>query len=83
MAKFTSMLRQGLLCLALYCIRAYQYLVSPWLGYHCRFQPSCSCYAREALEHQGFWKGTYLSLRRLLRCHPWHPGGIDFVPLKK
>lgn len=75
--------RQALSHCALYLIRAYRYFLSPWIGYHCRFHPSCSCYATEAIQIHGLGKGTYLSLRRVLRCHPWHPGGIDFVPLKK
>jgi uncharacterized protein len=61
-------------------IRAYQYLLSPLLGPSCRFYPSCSCYAQEALERHGVIKGGWLALRRLLRCHPWHPGGVDPVP---
>lgn len=63
-------------------IRAYQYLLSPLMGPSCRFYPSCSCYAQEALEHHGVIKGSWLALRRLLRCHPWHPGGVDPVPEK-
>ncbi|MDX2463836.1 MAG: membrane protein insertion efficiency factor YidD [Porticoccus sp.] len=61
-------------------IRAYQYLLSPLIGPSCRFYPSCSCYAQEALERHGVIKGGWLALRRLLRCHPWHPGGVDPVP---
>ncbi len=61
-------------------IRAYQYLVSPWLGPHCRFHPSCSAYALEAIESHGVWKGSWLAVRRLGRCHPFHPGGHDPVP---
>ncbi|MDX2465077.1 MAG: membrane protein insertion efficiency factor YidD [Porticoccus sp.] len=61
-------------------IRAYQYLLSPLMGPSCRFFPSCSCYAQEALERHGLIKGCWLALRRLLRCHPWHPGGVDPVP---
>jgi putative membrane protein insertion efficiency factor len=61
-------------------IRAYQYLLSPLMGPSCRFYPSCSCYAQEALERHGVIKGSWLALRRLLRCHPWHPGGVDPVP---
>lgn len=64
-------------------IRAYQYLISPLLGPHCRFYPSCSHYAVEALQRHGILRGGYLSLRRLSRCHPWHPGGIDPVPEKR
>lgn len=61
-------------------IRAYQYLLSPLMGPSCRFYPSCSCYAQQALENHGVVKGSWLALRRLLRCHPWHPGGVDPVP---
>jgi putative membrane protein insertion efficiency factor len=61
-------------------IHGYRYVLSPWIGQHCRFYPSCSCYAIEALETHGPAKGSYLTLRRLLRCHPWHPGGADPVP---
>jgi putative membrane protein insertion efficiency factor len=61
-------------------IRAYQLFISPLLGNHCRFYPSCSQYAREAIEHHGALRGGWLAIRRLLRCHPWHPGGVDPVP---
>ncbi|MDS4019107.1 MAG: membrane protein insertion efficiency factor YidD [Candidatus Competibacter sp.] len=61
-------------------IRAYQWFVSPLLGNHCRFYPSCSQYAREAIERHGTPRGVWLAVRRLLRCHPWHPGGVDPVP---
>lgn len=61
-------------------VRAYQLLVSPMLGPRCRFHPSCSHYALEALERHGTIRGSSLSLKRLLRCHPWHPGGYDPVP---
>ena len=61
-------------------IRGYRYLLSPWLGSHCRFHPSCSCYALTAIERHGALRGSRLALGRLLRCHPWHPGGIDEVP---
>ena len=63
-------------------IRLYQYLVSPVLGNHCRFHPSCSCYAVDALQQHGTLKGIYLTIRRLGRCHPWHEGGYDPVPEK-
>jgi uncharacterized protein len=58
----------------------YQHTLGYLLGGHCRFHPSCSHYALEALERHGALAGTWLSLRRLLRCHPWHPGGLDPVP---
>jgi putative membrane protein insertion efficiency factor len=58
----------------------YRSLLSPFLGYNCRFFPSCSQYAVEAIERHGTLKGTWLALRRVLRCHPWYPGGVDPVP---
>ncbi len=61
-------------------VRAYQRLVSPLLPPACRFYPSCSTYAATAIERHGPVKGMYLSVRRLLRCHPFHAGGIDPVP---
>lgn len=62
-------------------VRTYRLLLSPWLGSACRFTPSCSLYAIEALQSQGAARGTYLTLRRLARCHPWCEGGHDPVPL--
>lgn len=61
-------------------VRAYQRLVSPLLMPHCRFFPSCSAYALDALTTHGARRGGWLALRRLGRCHPWHPGGYDPVP---
>lgn len=61
-------------------IRAYQLLVSPLLGARCRFHPSCSQYALEAVELHGALRGSWLALRRLSRCHPFHAGGYDPVP---
>ena len=61
-------------------LRAYQYLLSPWWGRQCRFAPSCSNYALEAIERHGALSGSWLALKRVLRCHPWHPGGFDPVP---
>ena len=61
-------------------IRGYQLLVSPVLPASCRFHPSCSEYARQAVSKHGAGKGSWLSLRRLGRCHPFHPGGYDPVP---
>lgn len=62
------------------CLRAYQYALSPFLGQHCRFHPTCSQYAIDALRLHGAGRGLLLAARRLLRCHPWHPGGPDPVP---
>jgi putative membrane protein insertion efficiency factor len=69
--------------LAIFLIHGYRYLVSPWVGNQCRFYPSCSHYAEEAINTHGFIKGGYLTGRRLLKCHPWHPGGLDPVPPPK
>lgn len=66
--------------LLLWLIRGYQTYVSPALPPTCRFYPSCSAYAVEALEVHGVARGTGLALWRLLKCAPWHPGGIDPVP---
>ena len=63
----------------MFLIRAYQIGISPWLGPHCRFSPSCSEYAREALETYGALKGFGLVLKRILSCHPFHPGGCQPV----
>jgi len=63
-------------------IRFYKYFISPVLGNNCRFYPSCSTYALEALGLHGATKGSYLTVRRLLKCHPFHEGGIDPVPEK-
>ncbi|KAA1174148.1 membrane protein insertion efficiency factor YidD [Marinobacter salinexigens] len=61
-------------------IRFYQYAISPLMASHCRHYPTCSHYAVEAINHHGAAKGTYLAIRRLLRCHPWAEGGYDPVP---
>lgn len=61
-------------------IKLYRWLVSPILGANCRFEPTCSCYAIAAVERFGPWYGAWLAVRRIGRCHPWHPGGYDPVP---
>jgi uncharacterized protein len=66
---------------ATFLIRVYQWTLSPLLGPSCRFHPSCSYYALEAIQRFGCIQGTGLALKRLSRCHPWHPGGYDPVPL--
>ena len=67
--------------IALNLIRLYQWTLSPLLGPKCRFHPSCSNYALEAIRRFGILHGGWLTLRRLGRCHPWHPGGMDPVPV--
>jgi len=66
--------------LAAALIRLYQWTLSPLLGPTCRFYPSCSQYALQSILRFGFFHGAWLTLRRLGRCHPWHPGGFDPVP---
>lgn len=61
-------------------IRLYQLCISPFLGQCCRFYPTCSDYAIEAVRKYGVWKGSWLTIKRLVKCHPWHKGGVDDVP---
>ena len=61
-------------------IRAYQLILSPWFGQHCRFTPSCSHYAQEAIRKYGAAKGSWLGIKRIVRCHPFCDGGHDPVP---
>jgi putative membrane protein insertion efficiency factor len=61
-------------------IAAYRLTLSPLIGYHCRHLPTCSQYADEAIERHGFWAGGWMTLARLLRCHPFGTSGLDFVP---
>ena len=68
--------------LAIAAIRGYQLLISPMLGPTCRFSPSCSHYACACLRDHGMVRGSWLTLRRLSRCHPWHPGGYDPPPAR-
>jgi uncharacterized protein len=63
-------------------VRAYQLLLSPWLGSQCRFAPSCSNYALQALQAHGAARGSYLAAKRIVRCGPWCEGGHDPVPTK-
>lgn len=71
---------------AAFLVRVYQLTLSPLKQFFfgtscaCRFQPTCSCYAHAALLRYGFWRGSWYALRRILRCHPWHPGGYDPLP---
>ncbi|UCF94012.1 MAG: membrane protein insertion efficiency factor YidD [Desulfobacterales bacterium] len=66
--------------LILFLIKAYQYLVSPLLGPSCRFYPTCSEYAYQAVLRYGPLRGAFMAVRRILRCHPFQPGGVDPVP---
>lgn len=67
----------------IFFIKIYRWFLSPYLGGHCRFYPSCSHYTEEALREHGIFFGIYLALKRVLRCHPWCSGGVDPVPHKK
>lgn len=64
-------------------LKGYRYFISPWLGNRCRFYPSCSAYSEEAILEWGILKGLVLTVWRLLRCHPFHPGGYDPVVNKR
>jgi putative membrane protein insertion efficiency factor len=64
-------------------IRAYQRFITPMFAPHCRFHPTCSAYALEAITVHGAARGTLLALRRIARCHPWNAGGLDPVPERK
>ncbi len=64
----------------LFIIKLYQWVISPLIGNRCRFEPSCSHYAAEAIQKKGLISGIWLAVRRVGRCHPWHPGGYDPVP---
>lgn len=74
--RISKVTREGLLLL----IKSYQLLISPVLGQHCRFYPSCSKYAQIAISQYGIARGLGLFVKRILKCHPWHPGGYDPVP---
>lgn len=75
-----AVLERGVVRILDTLLRLYQILISPLLGSSCRFAPSCSQYAREALRQHGLLHGGRLSLGRILRCHPWNPGGWDPIP---
>jgi putative membrane protein insertion efficiency factor len=66
--------------LLVFLIKMYRYCLSPLLGPNCRFFPTCSNYAAEAIGKHGAGRGSWLALKRIARCHPWHPGGYDPVP---
>lgn len=73
-------MRAAIVWLLILPIRAYRLFLSPWLGHSCRFQPSCSAYAIEALETHGPLRGSWLSVCRIVRCNPWGGSGYDPVP---
>lgn len=74
------MIRTILIAPFVIIVRAYQFLISPLLGPRCRFYPSCSHYTIEALQEKGLLLGSWLAIKRIARCHPGSPGGIDLVP---
>lgn len=76
---FVEARRTFVVAAALVPLRGYRRFVSPLLGQHCRFAPTCSAYAEQAILRHGLLRGSWLAARRLLRCHPWHPGGWDPV----
>ncbi|MDQ8038979.1 MAG: membrane protein insertion efficiency factor YidD [Rickettsiella sp.] len=76
MVKVIGLLQKSLIFL----LQVYRYLISPLMGYSCRFYPSCSKYAQLAIEQYGSYLGLCMTIKRLLRCHPWHTGGYDPVP---
>jgi hypothetical protein len=69
--------------LLIWLIKGYRALISPLFPPVCRFQPTCSSYALEAVNRFGAWRGSWLAVQRILRCHPFHPGGYDPVPQKE
>jgi uncharacterized protein len=80
MATLLSLIQRGLSLLLLGLIRLYQVTLSPLLGDVCRFHPSCSRYTAACIQRFGPFKGSYLGARRIVRCHPFHPGGFDPPP---
>ncbi|MBL4692482.1 MAG: membrane protein insertion efficiency factor YidD [Magnetovibrio sp.] len=82
MSRLAPALTRALTWIFRVLIMGYQWLVSPILGGNCRYHPTCSSYALQALEQHGPFKGAWLGVKRILRCHPWHDGGFDPVPLR-
>lgn len=80
MTGLTSAWRRWPQRLLIAVVQAYRLLLSPWLGSACRFEPTCSAYALQALQQHGALGGSYLAARRIVRCHPWCAGGHDPVP---
>lgn len=78
----SKIIKDGFQKLFLLVIKFYQLAISPYIGAHCRFRPTCSEYAYIAISRFGVLKGMYLSIKRILKCHPFHEGGYDPVPEK-
>ncbi|MBP7754308.1 MAG: membrane protein insertion efficiency factor YidD [Bacteroidales bacterium] len=74
------MARKAVIFPLLMLLKFYKFFISPYLGNACRYTPTCSVYAMEALQKHGIFKGTYLAVKRILRCHPWGGSGYDPVP---
>lgn len=83
LATISRSISQALIRAMVGVLKVYQWALSPFLGSNCRFYPSCSQYSIEALQHHGVLRGVWLTLRRLVKCHPYHSGGFDPVPLKQ
>jgi len=77
MSRFWQIMIRLPAALVIFAVKCYQWLISPWLSPHCRFQPTCSAYFIQAVQKQGAIWGTLRGLRRIGRCHPWNSGGYD------
>ena len=80
--EFTMIMKKVLIATFLFIIKVYQTVISPFTPATCRYQPSCSHYAKEALEIHGFLRGGWLAIKRIFSCHPWGGSGFDPVPRK-
>ncbi|MFT5708385.1 MAG: putative membrane protein insertion efficiency factor [Oceanospirillaceae bacterium] len=78
--RIKTVLSSCLSAIFLLLIKVYQYAISPMLGNNCRFYPTCSSYTKEAIEIHGPFKGVWLAVKRIVKCHPYHDGGVDLVP---
>jgi putative membrane protein insertion efficiency factor len=78
-----ALIKSLFIFLPVLAIKTYQLVLSPWIGSNCRYHPTCSHYAIEALKTHGLFKGTVLAIKRISRCHPWGGSGNDSVPPKK